>query len=202
MKTQMRVPRFTPAMAVAILAIVIALSSSATAAIMISGAQIKNGTVAGKDIKNKSVTGKDLRKKSVAAKHLKKNAVRSKHVKDHSLTGSDVRFGSLTGEHLRDGSVTSADVSRTFVESLGNAGGAGFQVVTATSPPTAPLSNATVSGSCPAGKVAVGANAYWLGPNLTSPQITRSSPTTFIARGPNPLNVEDSIQIQVTCLNA
>ena len=64
-------------MAVAILALVVALSSSATAALMITGAQVKNGTIAGKDIKNKSVTGKDLRKKSVAKKHIRKNAITS-----------------------------------------------------------------------------------------------------------------------------
>lgn len=188
-------------MAVAILAIVIALSSSATAALMISGTQIKDGSVAGKDIKNKSVTGKDIKKKAIGRKHLKKGAVTSKSVKDRSLTGADLRLGTLTGEHLRDGSVTLAKLSRSAADSLGNGVG-GFQVVTVTSPPASPLNNATVSGSCPAGKVAIGANAFWLGPNLASPQLRRTSTTTFQAQGPNPLNVEDSIQIQVTCLNA
>jgi hypothetical protein len=188
-------------MAVAILAIVIALSSSATAALMISGAQIKNGSVAGKDIKNKSVTGKDIKKKAIGRKHLKKGSVTSKSVLDRSLTGSDLRLGTLTGEHLRDGSLTVSQLSQGVIDTLGNGVG-GFQVVTATSPPTAPLSNATISGSCPAGKVALSANAYWLGPNLASPQLRRTSTTAFQAQGPNPLNIEDSIQIQVTCVNA
>lgn len=189
MKTQMRVPRFTPAMAVAILAIVIALSSSATAALMITGAQIKNG----------SVTGKDLKKKSVAAKHLKKNAVRSKHVKNHSLTGADVRLGSLTGEHLKDGSVTLSDVSRTLVDALGNGVG-GFEVITRTTD-AEPLSPANASGSCPGDKVAISANAYWTSSNTSAPQLRRTSSTAFSAEGANPLTVADSLIIQVTCVN-
>lgn len=197
-------PRFTPAMAVAILALVVALSSSATAALMITGAQVKNGTIAGKDIKNKSVTGKDLKKKSVARKHIRKNAITSSLVKDGSLSGSDLRFGTITGEHLRDGSVTTTDLSKNAIEVLGG-GASGFEVVTATSPAVLPLQTTTVSATCPAGKVAISANAYWVGEsNLVAPQVRRNGPSGFTAKGSFPVNVigADSVQLQLTCLTA
>jgi hypothetical protein len=194
-------PRPTTALIVAILALVVALSSSATAALLITGGQIKNGTVTGKDVKNRSITGKDIKKKTISSKNLKKNAIKSKHVKDHSLTGNDVRFGSLTGEHITDGSITLSDVSKNLVETLGG-GASGFEVVTVTSAEAPMLGDASVTGSCPAGKVAISANAYWLGDNTTSPQLRRVSPSGFNAQGPNPLNIASRIELQVTCLSA
>ena len=206
-----RTPRFTPSMAVAILALVIAMSTSATAALVITGSQIKNGSVTGKDIKNRSVTGKDIRKKAVGAKHLKKNAVRSKHVKngsltgadirDHSLTGTDVRLGSLTGEHLTDGSITTTDLSRNVIETLGG-GASGFQVVTSSTPSGTGSGTTTASASCPTGKVAVSANSYWDGTNTFAPQIRRVSATTFSGTAPNPITLPEDLVIQVTCLTA
>ena len=187
-------------MAVAILALVIAMSSSATAALVITGNQIKNGSVTGKDIKNKSLTGKDIKKKAIGAKHIKKNAIKSKHVKDRSLTGSDIRKETLTGEHLKSGSVTLSDVSTEVVETLGNGVG-GFQVVTSTVD-AAPLAGSTATGTCPSGKVAVSANAYWTSSNTSAPQLRRDDSTTFTAEGANPLTVADALVLQVTCVNA
>jgi hypothetical protein len=197
-------PRSTTAVIVAILALVVALSSSATAALLITGGQIKNGSVTGKDVKNRSLTGKDIKKKSISGKNLKKNAVKSQHVKDHSLTGSDIRFGSLTGEHITDGTITLSDVSKNLVETLGG-GASGFEVVTATSPAVGPGQTTTVSAACPAGKLAISANAYWVGEsNLVAPQVRRNGPGGFTAKGSFPVNVigADSIQIQLTCLTA
>jgi hypothetical protein len=197
-------PRPTTALVVAILALVVALSSSATAALLITGGQIKNGTITKKDVKKNSLTGKQVNNKSITGKDLKKNAVKGKHVKNHTLTGNDIRFGSLTGEHLEDGSVTLSDVSRHLVETLGG-GASGFEVVTATSPAVGPLQTTTVSAACPTGKVAIGANAYWMGEsNLVVPQVRRNGPGGFTAKGSFPVNVvgADSIQIQVTCVIA
>ena len=193
-------------MAVAILALVVALSSSATAALMITGAQVKNGTIAGKDIKNKSVTAKDLRKKSVAKKHIRKNAITSQVVKDGSLSGTDLRFGTVTGEHVRDGSVTTTDLSRNAIEVLGG-GASGFEVVSSASGTAAGplLVTRTATGTCPAGKVAIAANAYNDGPaDVAAPQVRRTGPATFTAQDPFPVALVgvDKIQLQVTCLSA
>lgn len=187
-------------MAVAILALVIAMSSSATAALIITGNQIKNGSITGKDVKNKSLTGKDIKKKAIGAKHIKKSAIKSKHVKNRTLTGADIRKDTLTGAHLRSGSVTLSDVSQEVVDTLGNGVG-GFQVVTS-AVDAAPLSDVTATGSCPSGKVAVGANAYWTSSNTSAPQLRRDTSTTFTAKGANPLTVADALVLQVTCVNA
>lgn len=177
-----RIPQFTPSMAVAVLALVIAMSTSATAALIITGSQIKNGSVTGKDIKNRSVTGKDIKKKAIGAKHLKKNAVTSKHVKN--------------------GSITTTDLSRNVIAALGG-GASGFQVVTASvESGVGGGGTTTASASCPNDKVAVGANSYWDGANTFSPQLRRVSNTTFTATAPNPVTAPEMLVIQVTCLTA
>jgi hypothetical protein len=201
-------------MAVAILALVVALSSSATAALMITGGQIKNGTVTGKDIKDKTVTGKDIKKKTIGKKHLKKNSVTTKQVKDgsltgvdikdHSLTGSDVTFGSITGEHLKDGTITTTDLSKNTLEVLGG-GASGFEVVTAASAAGVLLVSRQVNASCPTGKVAISGNAYSDGPaDIAAPEVRRTGPGSFTAQDSFPLAVvgAGSIQLQVTCLTA
>ena len=201
-------PRFTPAMAVSILALVIALSSSATAALMITGAQVKNGSVTGKDIKDKSVTGKDIKKKTIDKKHIKKNAIKSKQVKDNSLTsadirdktitGTDVAFNTLTSDNLKDGTITTSDLSSTVLKQLG--GAAGFEVMEFAAA-TSPTAATTVTGSCPAGKVAISANAFQTNPGVNSPQLQRVNASSFTARTPA-VSLPNTTQLQVTCLTA
>jgi hypothetical protein len=55
----------SPAMIVALIALFVALSGSATAALVITGANIKNGTVTGRDLKNNSITGLDVKESSL-----------------------------------------------------------------------------------------------------------------------------------------
>jgi hypothetical protein len=58
-RRRLRAP--SPAMMVALIALFVALGGTAGAAILITGKQIKNGSVTGVDIKNKSLTPKDFR---------------------------------------------------------------------------------------------------------------------------------------------
>ena len=198
--------RITPAMAVAVLALVVAISSSATAALMISGKQIKDHSITGKDLKKNAVNSKTIKNKSVKGKDLKKGAVKGSHVLDHSLTGADIRHDSITSDHLANGTITSSDLSTTLMQTINN-GVLGFQVVTADSAPAvlpilAPIS---VSASCPAGKVGLSATGYWLGKtSLAPPQVRRTSNTTFVAETSSAVGVlgGDKLQIQVTCLSA
>lgn len=53
--------RPTPSMLVSIVAVVIACAGSATAASLITGAQVKNGSLTGSDVKDHSLTGRDFR---------------------------------------------------------------------------------------------------------------------------------------------
>jgi hypothetical protein len=87
--------RPTPAMAVAFVALLAALSGTAVA---LPG---KNSVDSG-DIKNKTIRGKDLRG----------NAVTSGKVKNNNLTGTDMRDDSLTGADINEstlGQVPSAN---------------------------------------------------------------------------------------------
>ncbi len=70
---RVRVP--SPAMVVALAALFVALGGSATAAVLITGGNIKNGTIRGIDIRNGGLTGLD--------------------VKNNTVVGADVRESSL-----------------------------------------------------------------------------------------------------------
>jgi hypothetical protein len=72
-------------------AVVVASVTSATAAIVITGANIKDGTVTGADVRNGSLRGID--------------------VADGGLLGADVRNESLTGADVRDGSIGLSDLA-------------------------------------------------------------------------------------------
>lgn len=61
----------SPAMLVALLALTVALSGTAYAAVTINGKNIKKGTVSSKQIKNNSVTGTDIKSQTVAASDIK-----------------------------------------------------------------------------------------------------------------------------------
>jgi hypothetical protein len=80
--------RPTPAMAVAFIALLAALSGTAVA---LPG---KN-TVDSADIKNKQVKNKDLANNAVAAKKVKNGSLTGADIKDDSLTGSDVNESTL-----------------------------------------------------------------------------------------------------------
>jgi hypothetical protein len=78
MKSTLKRP--SPALVVAVLALVVAMAGTSYAATQIGSAQIKNNSVKGKDVKDGNLTGKD--------------------VKDKSLTGADIQDGSLTAADL------------------------------------------------------------------------------------------------------
>ncbi len=85
----------SPAMVVAIMALIVALSGSAYAAAKINGKNIKASTVTGKQIKNSSLTGADIKNGSVS----------SSDVKDGTVSGNDVQDGSISANDLAAGAV-------------------------------------------------------------------------------------------------
>jgi hypothetical protein len=80
--------RPTPAMAVAFIALLAALSGTAVA---LPG----TNSVDSGDIKNRQVKGKDLANNAVAAKKVKNGSLTGADIKDDSLTGSDVNESTL-----------------------------------------------------------------------------------------------------------
>jgi hypothetical protein len=74
----------SPAMVVAVVALIMSLGGSAYA-LVITGKQIRNNTVTGKDIRNRSLAGRDVR--------------------NRSLTGNDVRRDKLGGASIKEASL-------------------------------------------------------------------------------------------------
>lgn len=63
--------RLTFANVVSVLALFVALSGTATAAVLITGKNVKDGTLTGQDIKNNSVASADVKDRSLLAKDFK-----------------------------------------------------------------------------------------------------------------------------------
>jgi hypothetical protein len=64
----------SPAMVVALIALVMAMGGSAYA-LVITGKSIRNGTVTGKDLRNRSVTGNDTKRDSLGGGSIKESSL-------------------------------------------------------------------------------------------------------------------------------
>ncbi|TWH01477.1 hypothetical protein L615_001800000210 [Nocardioides sp. J9] len=73
-------------------------ATGATAAKLITSAQIQNGTIRSIDVKDGSLVGGDVR--------------------DGSITGADLRNGSVTSADIKDGAVRLADLSQAAKDAL------------------------------------------------------------------------------------
>ena len=90
--------RPSPAMAVAFVALLAALSGTAIAlpgTNSVDSGDIKNGQVKNKDIGKNAVTGKKVKDGSIASGDVKNGSLTGTDVKDNSLTGSDVNESTL-----------------------------------------------------------------------------------------------------------
>ncbi|HYI35230.1 MAG TPA: hypothetical protein VEX39_01380 [Thermoleophilaceae bacterium] len=74
-RTHIRRPRASTV--IASLALFVALGGSATAATLITGAKVKNGTLTGKDLKRSSLTGTQVKNGSLTASDLSKRSLGS-----------------------------------------------------------------------------------------------------------------------------
>jgi hypothetical protein len=84
----------SPAMVVALVALFMALGGSAYA-LVITGASIKNGSVAGRDIKNRSLTGSDVAGNRIGGKAIKESSLGT--VPGASVANGVTRFAVVTG---------------------------------------------------------------------------------------------------------
>jgi len=107
-----RIRRFlpSPAMVVAVVALVMSLGGSAYA-LVITGKSIKNGSVTNKDIRNHSLTGNDMRKDSVGGGAIEESSLGP--VPSAFLAGGGSRFAVVNagGQAVRGRDISS--VART-----------------------------------------------------------------------------------------
>ena len=165
-----KLPRPTYGSVTATLALCAALGGTSYAAITVTGADVRNGSLTGKDIRDGSI--------------------RSKDVRNGSLKGGDVRNGSLTAAHVEDGSLTAADFGAGELPA-GPAGPAGPQgpqgpggfadVVVRTTALTVPADDvAEESALCDQGEFAVAGGAGIVGRDAPFVTLIVSEP-----QGPN-----------------
>lgn len=177
------------AVLVAALALIISAGAGATAALMITGKQIKDGTVSTKDVKNRSLKVKDLSTKARA-----------------KLRGATGPAGPRGATGATGATGPAGPAGPTGLQGLpgldglpGLPGLSGFEVITETSPVPA-LDSESVTGTCPAGKKAISATAGYAAPlaNLLS-QVTRTSDSAFTATGLNGLVASHTLTLDVVC---
>jgi hypothetical protein len=100
---------------IALVALVVALGGTSSAANKISGKSILKGTVASKQLKDLGVLGADLRGDAVTGEKVADGSLTSADLGDGSVTSQDVTDGSLTGVDVKDASLGAADLAASSV---------------------------------------------------------------------------------------
>jgi hypothetical protein len=120
----------------ATLALVFSLAGTATATsiTLITGRDVKDGSLSGRDLANRSVSAKKLKRHSLTGLQVKKGSlsgadlanrsVSASKLKAHSLTAEYLRLGTLTNRQIRNGTLTISDFSKKTVAAFKGAKGA------------------------------------------------------------------------------
>ena len=87
--------RPSPAMAVALLALFVALGGSSYAALRIGTKQIRNNSVRSVDIKNRTIRGKDIHRRTVRGGNVARRTLSGGNLVRNRVTGTEVRESSL-----------------------------------------------------------------------------------------------------------
>lgn len=119
MTSKTRSFRPSPAMIIACLALLLALTGSAIAAGVaknsVRSAQIVDGTVRTVDIRDNAVNAPKIAPDAVGAEEIAENAVSSPEVAPDSLTAADLGAASVTSSEVADQSLTANDLGPNSV---------------------------------------------------------------------------------------
>ena len=102
--TRLKIPTMVLA---AVVALVVGVSSGAVAAKLITGADVKDGSLTTKDIKNGTLTTKDIKKASVGADRLKKSSIGTDRLKNSAVTSAKIKDGTIGADDLSAGAKNS-----------------------------------------------------------------------------------------------
>lgn len=100
-------PRLSPAMVIALLALVVALSAPAHAAME----RLAKGTVGTAQLKNGAVTTPKLRNGAVTTPKIRTGAVTNPKIGNGAVTNGKIGSGAVTSSKIRDGSIALGDLS-------------------------------------------------------------------------------------------
>jgi hypothetical protein len=160
--------RPSPAMAVAFVALLAALSGTAIA---LPG----RNTVDSGDIINGQVKGKDIRNNAVTGKKVKNGAIKTLDVGDDTLTGADVNESTL-GQVPSANAANTANLATTVPDGAIGASKLGSITVRfAMGPDAADNQQSRANAFCPAGQRALGGGARNEF-NSTEPELLASRP--------------------------
>jgi hypothetical protein len=115
MRAWIRLP--SPAMGVALIALLVALSGTTYAAVRIGTKQIKNNAITSPKIRNGQVRSVDLSRNSVNTAKILASAVTGLQIRDASVGNADLGNDSVTGGKVRGGAIGNSDLANDAVTS-------------------------------------------------------------------------------------
>ena len=115
MRAWIRLP--SPAMGVALIALLVALSGTTYAAVRIGTKQIKDNAITSPKIRNGAVKNIDLARNSVVTAKIVASAVTGLQIKDASVGNADLGNDSVSGAKIRGGAVGNSDLANDAVTS-------------------------------------------------------------------------------------
>jgi hypothetical protein len=115
MRAWIRLP--SPAMGVALIALLVATSGTTYAATRIGTKQIKDNAITSPKIRNGAVKNFDLARNSVVTAKIVASAVTGLQIKDASVGNADLGNDSVSGAKIRAGAVGNSDLANDAVTS-------------------------------------------------------------------------------------
>jgi trimeric autotransporter adhesin len=113
MRAWIRLP--SPAMGVALVALVVALGGTSYAVVRIGTKQIKNNAITSAKIRNGQVRNVDLARNSVVTAKILAGAVSGLQLRDASVGNADLANDAVTGAKVRVGTIGSGDLANDAV---------------------------------------------------------------------------------------
>jgi hypothetical protein len=113
MRAWIRLP--SPAMGVALVALVVALSGTSYAVVRIGTKQIRNNAITSAKIRNGQVRNVDLARNSVVTAKIFAGAVTGLQIRDGSIGNSDLGNDAVTSAKIRGGQVGNSDLANDAV---------------------------------------------------------------------------------------
>ena len=115
MRAWIRLP--SPAMGVALVALVVALGGTSYAALRIGTKQIKSNAITSPKIRNGQVKNVDLARNSVVTAKIVAGAVTGLQIKDASVGNSDLANDAVTSSKVRAGAIGNSDLADNAIGS-------------------------------------------------------------------------------------
>lgn len=113
MRAWIRLP--SPALGVAVVALVVALGGTSYAVVRVGTKQIKNNAITSAKIRNGQVKNVDLARNSVVTAKILASAVTGVQIRDASVGNADLGNDSVSGAKVRGGAIGNSDLANDAV---------------------------------------------------------------------------------------